>query len=181
MFDELWKFVIKRSIEFPVVQERAELEHVFNKIQGYESYLEVGTAEGNSLYVLAHAFKKGSKITCVDLGEAHTKPKQEEIRRLLTDYEIGMFHGDSTNPDTLPIKNKYDVVLIDGGHDYHTVMSDALMYGPLAKKYILFHDIKLPDVARAVGKYLNDNNPGNWNYSEIVNSPTMGFGIVEIK
>lgn len=178
-FSELWDFVLRRTQRGVItVQERNELEHVFNLIHGCESYLEIGTAEGNSLYVLAHALKRGAKITCVDLGEAHTKPHQEEIRKLLPDYEIGMFHGDSTNLDTYPKKEQHDVVLIDGGHDYHTVLSDCEMYGHLAKKYLLFHDIKLPDVARAVNRYINDKN---FRYSEIVNSPTMGFGICEVR
>lgn len=176
-FDELWRFVVNRGV--CIVQEPTELEHVFNLINGCESYLEIGTAEGNSLYVLAHALKPGAKITCVDLGEPHCKPHQQEIRRLLPDHTIAMYHGDSTNRDTYPNKEKHDVVLIDGGHDYHTVLSDCEMYAPLATKYILFHDIKLPDVAKAVGKYMNEHSPGK--YSEMVNSPTMGFGIVEVK
>lgn len=181
-FTNLWQSVIKRSVEFPIVQERSELEHVFNLIQGCESYLEVGTAEGNSLFVLAHALKPGARITSVDLGERHTKPHQEDVRRLLSPhYTVAAYHGDSTNPSTYPNKEKHDAVLIDGGHDFNTVLSDANMYGLLATKYILFHDIKLPDVARAVNKFLNDKNPGNWRYSEYVNSPTMGFGIVEIR
>lgn len=179
-FDILWGFVIKRSKEFPVVQERNELEHVFNLIKDCESYLEIGTAEGNSVYVLAHALKPGATITCVDLGEMHTKPCQEEVCKLLAPtWHIGMFHGDSTNAATYPRKREHDVVMIDGGHDYHTVLSDCQMYAPLAKKYVLFHDVKLPDVAKAIGKYINDNNPGTWKYREFVNSPTMGYGILE--
>lgn len=178
-FTDLWRFVMKRNIT--IVQEPSELEHVFNLIQGCESYLEIGTAEGNSLYVLAHALKPGAKITCVDLGENHTKPRQEEIRQLLSPtYEVAMYHGNSVNRDTYPNKEKHEVVLIDGGHDYATVLSDAKMYSPLATKYILFHDIKLPDVALAVGKFLNENNPGHWKYSEYVNSPTMGFGVIQL-
>lgn len=179
-FDTLWQFVIKRSVHFPVVQERNELKHIFDLIQGCESYLEVGTAEGNSLYVLAHALKPGAAITCVDLGEKHTTPHHNEIIRILSTegYDVGMYHGNSTDHGTYPDKKPHDVVLIDGGHDYATVLSDCKMYGPLAKKYILLHDIKLPDVARAVREYMA-TNPGK--YSEFVNSPTMGFGIIEVK
>ena len=179
-FDELWRFILKRGVT--IVQERNELEHVFNLIKGCESYLEIGTAEGNSLYVLAHALKRGARITCVDLGENHTIPRHNDIiQRLKPDYDVAMYHGDSTKHDTYPNKCEHEVVLIDGGHDYRTVLSDCEMYVPLATKYVLFHDIKLPDVARAMEKYINEKNQGNWKYSEFVNSPTMGFGILEIK
>ena len=160
------------------MQEQNELEHIFNLMKDCESYLEIGTAEGNSLYVLAHALKKGAKITCVDFGETHTKPKHDEIIRMLSpDYEVGMFLGDSTDLQTLPNKEKYDCVLIDGGHDYNTVYSDARMYAPLATKYIFFHDVKLPEVKRAVDEYVKENN---LKYYEFINSPSFGYGIVEI-
>jgi hypothetical protein len=67
-------------------------------------------------------------------------------------------------------------VLIDAGHDYESVKSDIKMYAHLATKYLIFHDIKLPDVKRAVDEYVGDKK-----YYEIVNSQTMGFGIMEIK
>jgi hypothetical protein len=54
MFDQYWRVIKDRST---TVQEYHELEHVFNLMRDCESYLEVGTAEGNSLYVLAHALK----------------------------------------------------------------------------------------------------------------------------
>lgn len=182
-FDDLWRYVVKRSACFPVVQERSELEHVFNLIKGCKSYLEIGTAEGNSLYVLSHALEPDSKIVCVDYGENHTQPFQEEIRQLLSDkHEVAMFHGDSTNPDTLPYSYKdkairgYDVVLIDGGHDFATVQSDCLMYAGLATKYVLFHDIKMPEVKQAVDWYLERYKTGK--YYEFINSETMGYGII---
>lgn len=179
-FNELWDFVVKRGCT--IVQERSELEFAFNLMKGCESYLEIGTAEGNSLYVLAHALKKGAKITCIDLGENHTIPMHNEIiQKLKPDYEVAMYHGDSTERDTYPQKEKHDVVLIDGGHDYHTVLSDCKMYVPLAKKYVLFHDIKLPDVTLAVSRFIAEHNPGNWKYSEFVNTPNMGFAILEVK
>lgn len=176
-FDELWRFIAKRGVT--IVQERNELEYIFNLIQGCESYLEIGTAEGNSLYVLAHALKLGAKITCVDFGETHTIPRHNDIiQRLAPDYLVAMYHGNSTNPSTYPIKSKHEVVLIDGGHDYDTVYSDAYMYGLLATKYILFHDVKLPEVKKAVDKFVEETD---MKYHEFINSQTMGFGICEVK
>lgn len=175
-FESLWRFILKRGVT--IVQERSELEHVFNLIQGCESYLEIGTAEGNSLYVLAHALKKGARITCVDFGENHTKPRHSDIMQMLSpDYEVAMYLGNSIDHATYPNKREHDVVLIDGGHDYKTVLSDASMYGSLATKFILFHDVKLPEVKKAVDKYVKENG---LKYYEFVDSQTMGFGICTI-
>lgn len=179
-FDTLWRFISHRRPS--VVQERSELEHIYNLIAGCESYLEIGTAEGDSLYVLSHALKPGAKITSIDLGEQHTRPYIDQMVRLLSpDYSVALYRGDSTDYDTYPKKERHDVVLIDGGHDYKTVLADAIIYGNLAKKYLLFHDIMLPDVRKAMDKFLSDGNIASFKYQEFVNSPTMGFGIVEIR
>lgn len=175
-FDDLWKFITKRR-PF-VVQTYPELKHVFDLIQGCESYLEVGTAEGDSLYVLAHALKPGAKITSVDLGEAHTKPKQEEVRQLLEPvYTVAVYHGDSRNADTYPNKERHDVVFIDGGHDYDTVWSDIRMYGPLATKYLIFHDVKLAPVKQAVDEYVKQTGS---KYYEFLDSEDKGMGIIKV-
>ena len=176
-FKSLWQYVSMRGV--CIVQEPTELEHVFNLIQECESYLEVGTAEGNSLYVLAHALKPGAKITCVDLGESHTKSHQERIMKELSPrYTVAMYHGNSMDANTYPKKEPHDVVLIDGGHDYNTVKSDIAMYASLAKKYLIFHDVRLPGVKQAVDEYVQENDVS---YCEFINSDTMGFGIVEVK
>lgn len=183
-FNELWDFIIKRSADanMVVVQDRAELEYVFNLMRNCSSYLEVGTAEGNSLYVLANAMPKGSEITYIDWAEPHTKQNRDFILDRLTDYKITPIHADSNDITT---RNKadqgyfYDVVLIDAGHDDFNVAIDALLYGPMAKKYIIFHDIQLPDVNRAFEWYARQRP--NCRASRVVNSEKFGYGILEVK
>ncbi len=176
-FNTLWDFITKRRAF--VVQEREELEYIFKLIQGCESYLEVGTAEGDSLYVLSHALKPSSRITSVDLGEAGTRVLVAQVIQLLIPvHSVGVYRGNSMDAATYPNKQKHDVVLIDGGHDYDTVKSDISMYAPLATKYLLFHDIKLPGVKQAVDEYVS---MGGVKYHEFVKSPTMGFGIIEVQ
>lgn len=181
-FDELWRFVCKRSAGFPVVQEYHELEHVFNLMQGGESYLEVGTAEGNSLYVLAHALKKVAEIHYVDWDEDHTRGPRIEILKLLAreGYNVNPIHGNTH--DTITIQRasarQYDIILIDAGHSYDDALQDARNYGKLAKKYIIFHDVMLPEVNRAFEQYQRET--GLLAYKRI-NSETFGYGIMEIK
>lgn len=176
-FDELWRWVNSRGSVI-TVQDRMELEHVFNLMKDCNSYLEVGTAEGNSLYVLGHAVN--GPISYVDLGELHTREAREEVEEALKKEgkTLSFFKGDSTIPKTHPRSTSYDCVLIDGGHDFATVLSDAILYAPLARKYVFFHDIQLPEVARAVEWFVKRWRLGN--YGQFVNSEHFGYGIIEI-
>lgn len=176
-FSELWRFITKRRPL--VVQQYDELEHVFNLIQGCESYLEIGTAEGDSMYVLSHALKPNSRITSVDLGEMGTRKLVEQIvQLLLPNHQVGIYRGNSMDPATYPKPRPHDVVLIDGGHDYATVKSDIAMYGPLATKYLLFHDVMLPGVKQAVNEYLKDRDV---KYYEFIRSEDKGYGVIECR
>lgn len=180
-FEELWNYIIKRSADIciPVVQDRTELEYVFNLMRNCTSYLEVGTAEGNSLYVLANAMPKGSEITYIDWAEKHTEGPRNAILGQLTDYKITPIHGDSNDYSTMHrVKTASDVVLIDAGHDDFNVALDAIFYGQFASKFIIFHDIQLPDVNRAFEWYCRQR-PECKNY-RIVNSTHFGYGIIEV-
>lgn len=176
-FDELWDF-IKQRPSVMTVQDRTELEHIFNLMLGCEceSYLEVGTAEGNSLYVLGHATKRADYV---DLGEQHTTPARSQITALLDSYGQE-FLGDSTALSTYRnvLGKTYDCVMIDGGHDFATVLSDAILYAPIATKYIFFHDIQMPEVRAAVEWWHRRWNLGNC-YT-FINSPSFGYAIVEV-
>jgi hypothetical protein len=175
-FDDLWQFITKRR-PF-VVQTYNELGHVFDLIRGCESYLEIGTAEGDSLYVFSHALKPGAKITSVDLGELHTKAAVNEVFQLISSkHKVALYTGDSRDAHTYPNKEQHEVVFIDGGHDYETLWSDIRMYGPLATKYLIFHDVKLPSVKRAVDEYVKQTG---CNYYEFLDSEDKGMGIITL-
>lgn len=182
MFDGLWNFIVKRSADacMPVVQDRAELEYVFNLLRNCNSYLEVGTAEGNSLYVLANALPKNSEITYIDWAEPHTKEKRDFILERLEDYKVTPVHADSNDYSTFRqvADKRFDAVLIDAGHDDFNVAIDALFYGPLARKYIIFHDIQLSDVSRAFEWYCRQRP--ECKYTRIVNSDHFGYGVIEL-
>lgn len=179
-FDDLWADILKRcdDMSFPLVQEKSELLHVYELMEGCKTYLEVGSAEGNSLHVLGYVVS--DYIDYIDLGEEHTKDK----RQLVVDELVNLgkrvtgYIGDSTNKSTLPNKKKYDCILIDGGHDYDTVLSDCMMYAELATKYVFFHDVQLLPVSEAIEFYLKRWPIGK--YRTFINSDSFGFGILEI-
>lgn len=189
-FDDLWRFVVKRSAGFPVVQEYHELKHVFGLIYGCKSYLEVGTAEGNSLYILYHALKESARIRYVDLGERHTKGPREAVIEYLKergptniDGYLGNSHEASIMYSVIWQTHSgvelFDAVLIDAGHTYEDVIADASAYGWMASKYIIFHDICLPEVAKAFDWYCKQR-PDCEAY-KFINSETFGYGIMRIK
>lgn len=175
-FKQLWDWAESRG---KFQQEYSELEHVYDLMKACEcqSYLEIGSAEGNSLYILAHAAKKSSFI---DYGEAHTFTARKSVTDFLTEKGKPPFQyiGDSTNPYLLPKDYQYDCILIDGGHDFATVLSDSILYAPLATKYVFWHDIQLPEVKAAVEWFVKRWKLGK--YSTFINSDTYGYGILEI-
>jgi hypothetical protein len=178
-FDELWRYIAKRGCI--TVQEYHELQFVYNLISGCASYLEIGTAEGNSMYVLAHALAPNARITYVDFGEKHTTPYRCEIvAGLETEgYRIMAVLGDSHDQETISkARALYDVVLIDAGHKFEDVIQDARNYGKMATRFIIFHDINLPEVSEAFDLYKKET--GHKAY-RISNSETFGYGILEVK
>lgn len=180
-FIDHWNYIVKRSNDLciPVVQDQTEMEYVYNLLKDCKSYLEVGTAEGNSLYVYANAMPKGSEITYVDWAEKHTKEPRDQILALLEDYKVRPIHGDSNDFSTIhKAQGQYDAVLIDAGHDDFNVAIDAIFYAGLAKKYIIFHDVQLKDVNRAFEWYAKQR-PECKNY-RVVNSEHYGYGVIEV-
>lgn len=190
-FQELWKFINARGSVI-TVQEEHELHHVFDLMRGCDcqSYLEVGAAEGNSLYVLGHAVREATTERCIsyiDYGEKHTEASRSEALAKMG-KPCWPFFGDSTNPRTFfdrsfhrfdPPKPTYDCILIDGGHDFATVLSDSILYAPLANRYVFWHDIQLPEVRKAYEWFKARWNLGE--YSEFIHSDTFGYGICKIK
>lgn len=178
-FDDHWQWISARSDRIVTVQECAELRHVYELMLGCEceTYLEIGAAEGNSLYALGHAVQNA--ITYIDIGEAHTAgPRAEAIAQL--GKTVHPIIGDSTLPRTAhELKDKhFDCVLIDGGHDFATVLSDSILYATRARKYVFWHDIQLPEVKEAVEWFTKRWHIGI--YSTFINSDRFGYGIMKV-
>lgn len=181
-FDKLWREITERS-SVMTVQEYHELKYIYDLIAGSSSYLEIGTAEGNSFYVLSQSLKATARTAYVDYGEKHTTPARNELLKklvLLGRNRPLEILGDSNDPNTVKKLNgeKFDVVLIDAGHTYHNVITDAAFYGKLAKKYVIFHDVQLPEVKEAFEEYTDMRDDcKSWTY---INSETFGYGILEV-
>ncbi len=186
IFDKLWTDIEERSQRWaiPIVQDKIELEYVFNLMKGCKSYLEVGTAEGNGLYVLSHALADDACVQAIDFGESHTKAPRDEVTGKWSRYyeTLGNSHDAEIISCTCFDKENglasFEIVFIDAGHTYEDVIADAIAYGHLATKYICFHDIQLPPVRKAYEWYAAQNP--QMKKSEFINSETYGYGILEI-
>lgn len=183
-FDELWHFLEHRR-EKPMVQVKEELEFVFNLIKGCRTYLEVGTAEGDSLFMLSHALDGASpSITYVDIGEDHTAKHREEVLKIMREQKmrVRQVHGNSHahgNIEDADILAPFDVVMIDAGHEFKDVIADAMAYGGMAAKYLIFHDIMLSEVNQAFDWYVEQQKFRKVRKFVAENSP-YGYGIVEL-
>jgi len=185
-FATLWDFIASRSDahNFPLVQERSELEHVFNLASGCQSYLEIGTAEGNSLHVMARALCGERRVAFVDTGEQHTADRQNEIVTGLRDegFSVIPHYGISQNRKIIrqAMLASYDIVMIDGGHSFPEVVADAFTYGLMARGFIFFHDICLPEVRRAFDFFTRAQQYEAWQVTRFINSDSFGYGIVRL-
>ena len=177
MFNDLWEFV--KSHCKILAQNKAEMEFVYDLMVECESYLEIGTAEGNSLYIFGNALKKSSEITYVDAAEVHTKKYREFMISQMSDYKINAIHGNSHHKDAITEaqKRRYDVVFIDAGHTYDDVIQDARNYASLADKYVFFHDVQLPPVMKAFEDWQKESGKSGYT---IINSENYGYGIIKL-
>lgn len=182
-FEQHWNFLLDRRnrFSFPIVQDHAEMEHVYNLAIGCKSYLEVGTAEGNSLYIMSQALSSDALIVYIDLAEPHTRDAREEVLNLMTQRVIECpcnSHSDSAI-NIAASHQKYDIVLIDAGHTYEDVIADAMVYGRLASKYIIFHDIMMPGVRWAFDWYCRSQKFPDVRFIASPDS-NFGYGIVTL-
>jgi len=117
------------------------------KRENVGSYLEIGSKYGGSLWRIANALPKGSRIVSVDMpwGNRATIPHLQacitELKRL--GYDAHLLLGDSTAAEIIAqVKGlgPFDACLIDANHLLPYVTKDWQNYGPMAR-LVAFHDI----------------------------------------
>jgi cephalosporin hydroxylase len=157
--------------------------------------LEIGTANGGTLFLLSRIAGENSIIFSIDLavesspGIVDYKPPIFYKSFALNNQKMIIIKGNSHDRAILNQVIKYlnkreiDLLFIDGDHTYKGVKKDFQMYGPLVKEngIIAFHDIvKVPDDYVDVHKFWNEIK-NKYNHMEIVedwNQERCGFGII---
>jgi predicted O-methyltransferase YrrM len=137
-----------------VESEVSELLEIINRMKP-KVILEIGTANGGTLFLFSHTAPEGATIISVDLPGGRFGGGYPAWRTLLyksfalPGQRICLLRADSHKADTLDqVKaildgREIDFLFIDGDHTYEGVKRDFEMYSPLVKKVgiVAFHDI----------------------------------------
>ena len=124
-------------------QQFNELEYLLQYVKRCKSVLEIGCCEGRTSAIFAKAMGPGCLLRIMDIQE---HPELAQNMKGISDWHFGK--GDSKSDAAIEWAKKwapYDLVFIDGSHQYEDVKADFLNYGPMGK-FIAFHDINHPDL-----------------------------------
>lgn len=186
------------KISIASLQIKSELYRFCKKIFSLKPrvILEIGTANGGTLFLLSKLSCPDSIIISVDLqknlytGGIDYKPKFFLKSFAHNNQKIVIIRKDSHKFSTLEkvkkvLNNKsIDILFLDGDHTYNGVKKDFNMYGNLVRQngIIAFHDIVEVTIEEGVevNKFWNELKE-EYNYIEIVedwNQDNCGIGII---
>lgn len=154
--------------------------------KGITSYLEVGPATAwTSTFLVTYLSRFG--LTSARLVDAYSLlddslPSMWKAFNLPIEYTLFPLEQEIVPLEQL--RPTYDLVFIDGNHEWKHVNMDFNHYGPLAR-ILMFHDINdrsCVDVVR-FWKTLREKHGAEWTFHEFTMHPNnfrlMGLGIVE--
>jgi len=145
-----WRFSIAPN------QIRAEIVRFVEMVRGLQPrrVVEVGTASGGSLFLLARVTAPGATLVSIDLSDGPGSPGyaswREDLYRAFSgpDRKIELVRADSHEASTASrvrvlLGEPADVVFIDGDHSYAGVARDYELYAPLVRPggLVAFNDI----------------------------------------
>ncbi len=119
------------------------------------SYLEIGSMFGGSLWKVANALPKGSRVVSVDFA-VDTPEALPHLQACVKDlkgrgYDAHLVVGDSADQRVIQLVKRlgpFGCGFIDGAHTLEAVMSDWLNYSPMCDM-VAFHDIAWNDTWRS--------------------------------
>jgi len=133
--ERAWLNELQRNLED---LERYTMLYALCKYKGCKSALEIGSGSGWGCDAMR---KAGARVTGIDIN-----PKNECNK---PNYKI--LKGQSK--EILPKLGKFDLVFVDGNHDYPYVLFDLIWANQNAKKYMIVHDYNLE---KGVTKGINE-------------------------
>ncbi len=175
-------------------QFREEITQLVEEIEKLhpKRALEIGTANGGTLFLLCRLSHPEARLMSVDLPEgkfgggypAWKLPLYEKFA--LPGQKLNLERADSHQPASLAKVKEFfgdkqlDYLFIDGDHTYEGVKQDFEMYSPLVRPggLIVFHDIvEHPSSVCQVDKFWEEVKQGR-KHKEFVNDWKQGqYGI----
>jgi cephalosporin hydroxylase len=158
-----------------------------------ERALEIGTAQGGTLFFLTRLASARATVVSVDLpggmfgGGYSARSRWFYQRFARRNQRLSLLQGDSHSTEMhRRVKAEFgdrllDYLFIDGDHRYEGVKSDFEMYGAMVRKggMVTFHDIVVGkhEMVGGVPQFWNEIK-SNYRYDELVNdSKQGGYGI----
>ena len=182
-FDSLWGWVGGNNIR--IIQNKEELRWLWKKVaeRRPSSLLEIGSFQGGTLYILAHACRPQAKIVAVNCGnEDDQKVLRKVVGRLSGEgYRVDLIEGRSEEvvDKVKELSFRVGAFIIDGDHSYEGVSSDFMLYRDLVAEngIVAFHDIgSWPGVM----KFWNELKQKYDTEEIIVPAVFMGIGMVDL-
>jgi len=178
-----WKY---RSMSIKPLQDRNEFlsfcSYVIERIKSPRRVIEVGTANGGTLFLFTRIMDVGSIIVSVDIHK-FSNPRIQLYQSFDEEKIIKIVRA-NTFDETTPMivydalgKVQADVLFIDANHTYAGVKNDFDKFSPLVRKggLIAFHDIN-PDRGNGVPNFW-ENLKGNFEHKEFRQKLTGWGGI----
>jgi predicted O-methyltransferase YrrM len=196
----IFRHIPLKYIGWPIspIQIESELQILLNTLQkrNIHRMLEIGTAQGGTLFLFSQALSPDATIISLDLPQGMFGGGYESFKIPFymnfaeKNQHMHLLRDDSHSPLSLSkVKSilrgqKLDFLFIDGDHTYDGVKRDYRIYAPLVCKggLIAFHDIckHPPSLGCEVDKFWNEIKTAH-SYQEIIDSPHQnwaGIGVL---
>ena len=108
--------------------ERMGCAILLMKAMNAKSYMEIGVNMGHSLHYILQSVPTVKEVLAFDLCDKSTKPAWEEIKQRYSNrVKLDLICGDTLNTLNKNLKNrKFDVIHIDGGHEFKYCYNDII-------------------------------------------------------
>lgn len=158
-------------------QVMSEWKEFLSLVKDADSYLEVGTDGGGTLYEVLHTLKN-ARVASIDLPNGPYSsnspiPSEEELQSWKGTNTLTVIRGDSKTVE-LPTPFFHQVVFIDGDHSYEGVKSD---FDRFDGEIVAFHDILSDNTG--VPKFWAELK-AKYKHQEIIANPLQGFAGIGI-
>ncbi len=176
---------------FWMKQEYSEILSLCEKVDQLKPkiVLEIGTAQGGSLFLFTKLADKNATIISIDLPKGDFGGGYEEYK---SDFYRSFVHPNQTihllrddshveetrkKVETIVGNRKIDFLFIDGDHTYQGVKTDFLLYSQLMSKngLIGFHDIVASVQGCEVRKFWDETKVKYNKFTEFIDRPDQQF------